>query len=274
MKSETLIDKYNWKTDGLISPKEISHGRYWNRGLNPMLWIPCKCEANCWAKSFYPRLDPKFKNIKADKNGIKYDISKLDVCKSTGRPYIYAVQWLGDIAHESVDKFYISRIFHSCNSVNYSRFENGLPPHIFLFLTKWPDRLWQVLSELVYYPGKFITIKVGIYIGTTITDQNTCSLRLPGLIKFADAGFKTWLSYEPAYGPVDINYKTLKKISQVVAGCETGPDRRLAYSGWFGSMRDQCEAAATPFFLKQSDIIEGKRLRLLDGREWNNLSWC
>jgi len=272
-KDETPIDKYNWKTDGLISPKEISHGRYWNRGVNPMLWIPCKCEANCWAKSFYPRLDQTFKNIKADKNGIKYDISKLDVCKLTGRPHVYAVQWLGDIAHESVDEFHIGEIFHFCSFINYDRIQHGLQPHIFLFLTKWVYRLWQALCITFSIYGPLIPTKDGIYIGTTITDQNTCSLRLPGLLKFADAGFKTWLSYEPAYGPVDINYKTLKKINQVVAGCETGPDRRLAYVGWFRSMRDQCERAAIPFFLKQSDIIDGKRSRLLDGREYNNLIW-
>jgi len=266
-------NKYNWKTHGLISPKEISQGRYWNRGINPMLWIPCKCEANCWAKSFYPRLDQTFKNIKADKNGIKFDISKVDVCKLTGRPYVYAVQWLGDIAHESVDELYIAQIFHFCSFINYDRIQHGLRPHIFLFLTKWPYGLWQMLLDIVYYPGPLIPTKDGIYVGTTITDQNTCSLRLPGLIKFADAGFKIWVSYEPVYGPVDINYETLKKISQVVAGCETGPDRRLANLDWFRSIRDQCERAAISFFLKQSDIINGKRSRLLDGREYNNLTW-
>ena len=55
----------------------------------------------------------------------------------------------------------------------------------------------------------------------------------------------------------------------VIAGCESGPSRRPANADWFRDLRDQCEAARVPFFLKQMDrdgTIE--KLPELDGRVW------
>ncbi len=41
-------------------------------------------------------------------------------------------------------------------------------------------------------------------------------------------------------------------LSWVIAGCESGPGARPCDVAWFRSLRDQCAAAAVPFFLKQA----------------------
>jgi len=98
-----------------------------------------------------------------------------------------------------------------------------------------------------------------------------------------------------------------KLLDWIIAGGETGPDARPSHPDWFRSVRDQCQAAGVPFFLKQlgvwidwtdfenprtetrglnknevilEDGISGSHVimrrvgkkaagRLLDGREWN-----
>lgn len=37
----------------------------------------------------------------------------------------------------------------------------------------------------------------------------------------------------------------------IIAGGESGPNARPAHPDWFRSVRDQCKAAAVPFFFKQ-----------------------
>lgn len=40
-------------------------------------------------------------------------------------------------------------------------------------------------------------------------------------------------------------------IDWVIAGGESGPDARPTHPDWLRSLRDQCTAAAVPFFFKQ-----------------------
>jgi len=61
-------------------------------------------------------------------------------------------------------------------------------------------------------------------------------------------------------------------IDWVIAGGETGPGARPMHPDWVRSLRDQCQAAGVPFFLKQMHI-GGKLVKMpeLDGRRWDEL---
>lgn len=61
-----------------------------------------------------------------------------------------------------------------------------------------------------------------------------------------------------------------KGLDWVIVGGETGPGARPMHPDWARSLRDQCQAAGTPFFFKQQ-ITDGGKTRLLDGREWNQM---
>ena len=59
-------------------------------------------------------------------------------------------------------------------------------------------------------------------------------------------------------------------IDWVISGCESGPGARPMHPDWARGLRDQCQTANIPFFLKQM-VDEGKIKKLpeLDGKVWN-----
>ncbi len=91
-----------------------------------------------------------------------------------------------------------------------------------------------------------------------------------------------WLDALQAYGswpipghPGHIQNEPLegwKPLDGVILGAESGPHRRPFDEDWARSIRDDCQAAGTPFFYKQI-YRDGHKITLpeLDGREWNQL---
>lgn len=132
------------------------------------------------------------------------------------------------------------------------------------------------------FPGPRAWPLPNVWLGVSIEDQETADERVPVLLDI-DVALR-FLSYEPALGPVrlvfhgsqvdgwdeDVCVNALTgeqwtspraededvvkgaRIGWVIAGCESGRGARPAEDGWFRSMRDQCAAAETPFFLKQA----------------------
>lgn len=123
--------------------------------------------------------------------------------------------------------------------------------------TPWPN-VW---------PG--VTVEDGAYAWRRLR----VSLRLPAAVH--------WASYEPALGP--INFRALREsptelgswdtfvhsgstwpLRWIVAGDESGRERRPAEVAWFRDVRDQCASAGVRFHFKQwagedTAGIEGQR---------------
>ena len=60
----------------------------------------------------------------------------------------------------------------------------------------------------------------------------------------------------------------VRAIDWVIAGCESGPGARPCDVAWLRSLRDQCAAAAVPFFLKQAVATsDGDRVMGEDGAD-------
>lgn len=198
-------------------------------------------------------------------------------------------------------------------------------PHTFMVLTKRPARLAQLLCD-----GRFRkraaqaaykwahnrtdagAISGGMYpfdtdhdataywplpnifVGCTAEDQQRADELRPHMASLAAAGWKTFVSYEPALGPVD--WAGWEFLKQLISGGESGPKARPSHPDWHRGARDfaiQCGIAylfkqwgewapydrsrtdggllATPYSLDLPLQRFGKKLagRLLDGREWN-----
>jgi protein gp37 len=118
-----------------------------------------------------------------------------------------------------------------------------------------------------------------VWIGTSVENQAAADKRIPELLQVPAR--VRFLSCEPLLGPVSLTaYKcgegpwdggwTLMgnclrgfrstspnsgaetaKVDWVIAGGESGPNARPSHPDWFRSLRDQCQAAGTPFFFKQ-----------------------
>lgn len=146
------------------------------------------------------------------------------------------------------------------------------PQHQYFVLTKYPKNAAVMLSQFRLMPN------LGVL--ASVSDQPTADRLLPDLLRVPAA----WrgISAEPLLGPIefsDVTHRSdwksacgkpaLDGISLVIAGCESGTNRRHAEWGWFRSLRDQCQQAGTAFYLKQREI-DGKVVELphLDGRQW------
>lgn len=116
-----------------------------------------------------------------------------------------------------------------------------------------------------------------VWLGATAWDQPSldeaagCLLRTPAALR--------WVNLEPLLGPVPSLKDWLaplgsncRWIDWVVAGCESGPGRRPAKEEWFLNLRDQCEAARVPYYLKQIErggsVIELPRIPAITGDFW------
>ena len=120
-----------------------------------------------------------------------------------------------------------------------------------------------------------------VWLGVSVENQAAADERIPLLLQTPAA--VRFISAEPLLGPVDLvlrgttvkgwdedwKYDTLRgvewasprddkedgtspSLDWVIAGCESGAGARPCDVAWLRSLRDQCEAAGVPFFLKQA----------------------
>ena len=153
------------------------------------------------------------------------------------------------------------------------------PDLTFLILTKRIERvaMWPIL-----WPSNNVTTWSNVWLGVSVEDQATADARIPLLLQTPAA--KRFVSYEPAIGPVNFEcfpstgcptgwLEDEAGIDWIICGAESGPRARPMHPDWARSVRDQCQAAAVPFFFKQGpgDIGRFVKMPLLDGQEWREV---
>ena len=152
-------------------------------------------------------------------------------------------------------------------------------PHIWLLLTKWPDRM-RVFFERYQIPDNF-------WLGVSVENQAAADERIPILLQTPAA--VRFVSCEPLLAAVDLEnylgiwtngvignlYQPLivgkpmtpnlftalakprnatlykKQLDWVIVGGESGPGARPMHPQWARDIRDQCQVAGVPFFFKQ-----------------------
>ena len=134
--------------------------------------------------------------------------------------------------------------------------------------------IYQVLTERSlrmrnYLKGRYANQAAPshIWCGVSVEDHTVCS-RVRHL-SMAPASVR-FLSLEPLLGP--LGAMDLEGISWVIVGGESGPHARPLQPEWVRQIRDQCAAAAVPFFFKQWGGHTPKAGgRLLEGVEYNGM---
>ncbi|MBW2636838.1 MAG: phage Gp37/Gp68 family protein [Deltaproteobacteria bacterium] len=169
------------------------------------------------------------------------------------KPQRIFVNSMGDLFHPDVPDLFIACVFEQmwrCHN------------HTFMVLTKLPERMmkWPVMGRHGITPN--------IWLGVSVEDQATWDERVPALL--ATPAALHLVSLEPMLGPVDMMLDLQTKdepyVEWVICGCESGPKSRPMDPDWARSLRDQCDEAGTPFFLKQLQV-DGKMIKMpeLDG---------
>ena len=117
-----------------------------------------------------------------------------------------------------------------------------------LILTKRPERMAKLIAG--------INPMRRAWWGTTAENEKRYAERLLNLWKIRTPQVKTWISFEPLIGPIDLTtgHYIPFPFDWVVVGAESGPNRRLCDLQWVRNIVWQCGKAGVPVFVKQLDI--------------------
>jgi protein gp37 len=142
------------------------------------------------------------------------------------------------------------------------------PQHFYIICTKRPERALEYFlsrqANLAAWPEARDILSRRLMIMTSVENQEMADLRVPILLQIP-AGMHG-VSLEPLLGPVDFSKVVCNDgdhlgpflfnlgegagIDWVITGGETGPHARPMHPDWVCQVRDQCQAAEVPFFLK------------------------
>lgn len=171
------------------------------------------------------------------------------------------------------------------------RLIDATPNLDWLLLTKRPEnvrRMWPteddghdgLLASAIFAPdghdfekdplpkGKLVRRRDNVWIGTSVSDQETADAQIPELLKCRDLAAKLFVSAEPMLGPVDWEYAGAwgsvvpvqepwsengwtPTIDWVIFGGESGPNARLCNVDWIRDGVEQCREAGVATFVKQ-----------------------
>ena len=225
---------------------------YLDATWNPIVGCsPCSTGCrNCWAEQMANRLrrNPKVKyprviNANGKWNGKTFLRHSAVVDPLQWKtPKRICVCFMGDMFHESVMPWMqnlVMRAMWECRD-----------RHTFLILTKRPLRAAEFFQNYDHddtdpWPWPHV------WVGTSVENQRMLNLRIVGLSMIPAA--VRFISAEPLVGQI-----SLKGISYIpdwiVAGCESGTDRRVAPVEWFESLVDEASQREIPVYVKQMEI--------------------
>lgn len=127
---------------------------------------------------------------------------------------------------------------------------------LFQTIAATPNLDWLLLSKrhalvrgfLLRYAGGLKNIRVGM----TVEDDKMAEMRLPRLREIARDGWPTFVSYEPALGPVEWErWLDIGCIDWLIAGGESGVKARPPHPDWIRAARNACTKYGRPFHFKQ-----------------------
>lgn len=222
-----------------MSKTDIEYG---DRTWNVLTGCTVKSEGckHCWAQKMAKRLKamgrPEYQDAVDEKGNwtgvITLVPERLNEPFSWRKPQHVLVEYMGDLFHGKTQASYLDKVFEVMKTT---------PQHTYQTLTKRPELMQAILFDKKPLPN--------VILGVSIENQKRANERLPFMQTLALRGWRTWVSYEPALGPVD--WKGWEFLNQLICGGESGPGARPMHPDWARSARDFCQANWIPFFFKQ-----------------------
>lgn len=203
---------------------------------------------HCYARRMAYRLKGRYGYPQDDPFRVTFHSDRLDEplhWKKSSRIFVVS---MGDLFHEEVKYSWIESIMETVIMQ---------PQHIFLFLTKRPQGMKEMLE------GWKLWAKENLWLGVSVENQPTADERIPILWQIPAA--KRFISCEPLLEEIRLRrgiyqmgtpngireYGTsVEGIDLCIVGGETGPKARPMNPDWARSLRDQCQASGVPFFFK------------------------
>jgi len=190
-------------------------------------------------------------------NGIvREDEKSLEIPLRWRKPRKIFVNSMSDLFHEGVSDAFILKVWDVMRRT---------PRHSYQILTKRPDRMAQVISNLM--PD----ILPNVWLGTSVEDKEVAHRvdylrRVPASIRF--------ISFEPLIGSV--GEVDLSGIHWAIVGGESGAMARPIIEDWIDEIYELCENYDTAFFFKQWGTWGAdnkKRSKKANGRIYRGKTW-
>lgn len=236
---------------------------------------------NCYAERMAARLKamgrPEYQDAVDDKG---HWTGKITLCPERLnqplhwlKPRRIFVGSMSDLFHTCVPFAYIEQIWKVMALASQ---------HIFIILTKRPE----LMLEFTKWMAGADDISIAewprnVWLGVSISTQEDADKMIPILLQILAA--IRFISVEPMLERISLggfDGKTYRPwldthayepmLSWVICGGESGSNARPMHPDWVRDLRDQCQIANVPFFLKQMDDETGKLVKMpfLDGRQW------
>jgi len=179
---------------------------------------------------------------------------------------------MSDLFHEQVPDEFIDRVITAMIRAKQ---------HTFQVLTKRPGRMRDVLGGECWEPPP--NVWVGVSIENARHTWRADVLReIPAAVRFVSAEplLGSLLEHERQPCPTPSKRGTwcvcrspldLTGVDWLICGGESGPGARPMRLDWARELRDACQTAGVPFFLKQlggHPNARGHDAAVLDGRRW------
>ena len=230
---------------------------------------------------------------------------RLDEPLGRRKPTRYFVPSMGDLFHKDVPFWFVRNVWGMMALCPQHTFQvlTKRPKRMLDFVSReWvahvhTERVTQRYTEPVL--AGLCDILPNVWLGTSIENQAAADKRIPLLLQTPAA--VRFVSAEPLLGAVELGKRCqicgkywfrsdlycsegdcltedcgidedLVGLDWLICGTESGPGARPWDWDWIRSLRDQCQAARVPFFLKQI-TVDGKKVPLpeLDGRTWSEM---
>jgi len=197
---------------------------------------------NCYAMRMAARLDAmrveKYAGLTRKSGGryiwtgkIRLDHEALSIPTRWKKHRKIFVNSMSDLFHDDVPADFVAKVWAVMSET---------PRHTYQILTKRPDRMRAVLSEIA---AKSLP---NVWLGTSVEHSEVLwrldELRnVPAKIRF--------VSFEPLIGSV--SSADLSKIHWAIVGGESGPRSRPMSEEWVDEIQELCSEYGTAFFFKQ-----------------------
>lgn len=164
-------------------------------------------------------------------------------------PSIIGVAFMGDLFDPALPVETVERVYEVMEAAKQ---------HTFVVFTKQPESIMPLLYESLadrpiapFGDGDYLP---NVWHFVSVTDQESADRLIRPLLEFRSE-CPGWpgvgASIEPCLGRIDLTPWLSNKLDGVILGGQTGPGAVPMDPDWARAVRDQCQEAGVPFYMKQ-----------------------